>query len=529
MQNDEQNVNNSIVKQSDKVIPALNQFDGAGSMPNQNEGDNLEIFGVEKPKKNIKVAVIAIVLIVLLLVGAFGIFYVLKKNEAPKKVFENAINTVYSGLEDLGKDFENNETIDLKNDPVNIDLTAKLSSNMAELKNFTNLEYGINLGLDVKNEKVLLGANVKENSKSLIEALATIANDEVYLKTSIFDKIIDLGKTAEYNIDLKELMDGIKNSDVDIEYEDIKYVAESIKTMLINSLDEKKFSTTDAEIEIVGKNTKVKKVTYNLDKENMERTVKFLQSEMLKDEKFIDTLVNILSFSKDKEELEKEIRNGLQKEIDFSTYEDSSVSLYINSLKVIVAGEMYVGEFKNLYFTNSVDAFECQIYSQEGEYATLKCVDDSIKLELFETSSSNNPILQIDIKETEIKVSIDYNANGSKCKIAITLTDIKEEDKKFSSNYKLSIDVEDSNSKMDLDLELEGTYKVTIGILNSFDTKNAVKKEELTQEDMNKMIENLTPLLTKFGLDEMLNGNNPVYPEGVQLEPADNPNEDLSI
>ncbi len=487
-------------------VGTVNQVQGVETVPD-NGGESLEVFDMGQPKTkkktNTKAILIAVILIALICVIAFGVYYVLSKNVNPKKVFENSINVFYSGIEDAGNNLKNESTIDLLNEPININLTAKLDSSMAELKNFTNVEYGLSMGLDVKNEKVTIGASASENSKKLIEGLMTVLNDRVYLKTNMFDKVIDLGTTEENEISFQELIDALKEMKTDETYEDILYVVKTYKDLLISSLDEEKFSTSNTEITVSGESMKVKKITYNLDKENMERTTNYLRDEMQKDDKFMDILEK---YDVTGTEPEDEEDSSATIDEEKNEFEDATISLYVNSVGVVVAGDLYEGEFKNLSFTYLDEKLECYVYNTDGSYLVINYRDSVGDITYYESKDASVPLMIMNFGEDLVKLNLNINENGTQIKVGVDLTNIKDEGKTGSADYKVTLNLVSANMG-NIDLSVTGKYSIGTGAVNAFDTNGAVKKEELTEEDVNTIMTNLMPVLEKFGLDSIITGN----------------------
>jgi len=505
------------VQASVEPVGTASPVQSVENVPN-NGGDNLEVFGMEPPKKkkaNTKAILIGVILIALICVIGFGVYYVLSKNVNPKKVFENSINVLYSGIEDTRNNLKNESTIDLLNEPVSINMTAKLDSSMAELKSFTNVEYGLNMGLDIKNEKLTIGANATDAGKKIIEGIMAVLDDKVYLKTNMFDKVIDLGSIEENGISFQELVDALKETNTDETYDDILYIFKTYKDLLINSLDEEKFSTSNTEITVSGNNLKVKKITYNLDKENMERTTNYLKEEMQKDDKFMDILKKydiINTDPKDEENIDTTID---EEPVEF---EDSTISLYVNSVGVVVAGDLYEGEFKNLSFTYLDEKVECYIYNTDGSHMVINYRDGVGDINYFESEDATLPLMVLNFGEDSVKLNLNINDNGTQIKIGVDLTNIISENKTSSADYKVTLGLASANTG-NMDLSVTGKYSIGTGAVNVFDTNGAVKKEELTEEDRNTIRTNLTPVLEKFGLDSIL--TDPSVQDPSLTEPMD--------
>ena len=101
----------------------------------------------------------------------------------PINIYKNTINSVYKMLSDNLKEVEKNEfKVDLLEEPITLGLNVKLDSEMPELKNFSGIDYNLQMGLDVKNEKINVNLGAMENNKDIIKALYSFIDGNIYFK-----------------------------------------------------------------------------------------------------------------------------------------------------------------------------------------------------------------------------------------------------------------------------------------------------------------------------------------------------------
>lgn len=203
----------------------------------------------------------------------------------PINIYKNTINSVYKMLSDNLKEVEKNEfKVDLLEEPITLGLNVKLDSEMPELKNFSGIDYNLQMGLDVKNEKINVNLGAMENNKDIIKALYSFIDGNIYFKCEqLFDKVL-YGKYDVFaDLDFKELKDILKDLEInEFDYETYDYILKELKNILIDSLDKNKFKMSNEKITIADKKQNVKKVVYVVDEENAIRTSKFIINEIFK-------------------------------------------------------------------------------------------------------------------------------------------------------------------------------------------------------------------------------------------------------
>ena len=189
--------------------------------------------------------------ILVLLAIAIGLFIGYQKlNSNPVAIYKNAINGVYDILKDSLDELEKNtiKEVDV-NKPIELDLTAKLESNMEQLKNFSGLNYHVNMGLDYNKKLANINLGIAEENSKLIDVLISAIDKNLYIKSDdLFDKVVSIG---EYDI-FKELsLEELETTKINVNYNDLDYVLKKMKTIIIESLDKDKFVLEEESIKIM--------------------------------------------------------------------------------------------------------------------------------------------------------------------------------------------------------------------------------------------------------------------------------------
>ncbi len=420
-------------------------------------------------------------------------------NSDPVSIYKNTINDVYKLMSNELNN-ENSLNIDILNEPVNIRMNAKLDTNISELKAFNNLNYDLALGLDYKNKKGAVNLGISEDNKAIIKLLLSIANKKVNLKSDeLLSKTISLG---EY-----DLFKDINLEDInDINLEEMDIILKEMKNILINSLDKNKFDVENTKIKIGNKEENLKKITYNFDAENAERTVKYVIEEMLKNDNLLNSLSKMTNTDKD---TIKEFLNDSLDEIDTSEFEGVEFILYVDVLNNVRAASITSLDKEFLHYEKVDDLFKITItgdasldssYNEEmtinieeqkdGGLITIYVAKEKI---LEAKITENDKDYKIDLKVTTDEVSFD----GS-----LKIDNQKYTKSKYSGNFDLSLNV--TVDKKDYDFNLKGLLSIDNSDVNVVSDKNSIYYEDLSEKDVEELYDNLTNILKKFNLSDLL-------------------------
>lgn len=460
------------------------------TLPKENIGDF-------NNKKGHKTAIILVVLLVLIALGGALYFGWKKFNNKSNNVYELAINNVYEFLsKSLKENKKSNFEFDL-NEPYTVSLDATLNSNMDELKKFSGLRYGIDVGVDLSKEEGSVAASIDEASSNIVDLLIYFKNGNGYIKADkIIDKIIDAG---EYN--LFEEMDfsnylNYDKSKLKANSEDLEYILKTYKNLVIASLDKSKIVENSDNLTIDGKEYKVTASTYTIDKAVAESTTKYIINGILNDDKFLNCIENI--FGIDKNEIKDSLNSAL-KSMDYSDYKTVVVNLYADSTNKIIAGSFVEEGNEILNFAN-VDKFNMTIESEDSQII-IEETNDSYDLVVKE---ENIEIINLKFYKNINGFKLDYvlNVDSLKMNGTIGFSDYKEEKTSVSGKFAFSFNTSLMGKK--INLELDGNYSMKTGAIKTLDPSNSVKADSLSEEELMKLYNNLSGVLRRLGLEDLL-------------------------
>ncbi len=443
--------------------------------------------------------------IILVILAVLLYFGYQKLNSSPQSIYERAINNTYNLLNDNLKDSKNNKlNIDIKNEPFVVNLDAKLTSNMKQLEEFSGKNYNFNLGFDYKNQNANLGLGIKDN-KTALDILGSFTNKNMYLSSNdLFNKVLNIG---EYDLFKYINLDNFNLKIDDEYYGNINYVLKASKNIVIKSLDKEKFTTSKETLTIEGKKHKLTKNTYTLDKENMERTLKFVIDEMTKDDKLLESLADIAksldSTTKiDKDSIKEALKDGNTNVGDFETV---YIDLYSDGLNNIIAGSFRNDDITPLKFTNVNDLFTLDCSYDNNEFTIKETKKDNYDIS-YKAKGTEIANLKMVVKDDEVTADYTLNIEGTKVNGKFAITDVATKKDKTEADFLFIVNANILGTK--IDLELDGTLNVSKGKVTPLDTKNSVNMNDLSQKEMLDLYNNLTKKLKDLGLNSILESIN---------------------
>lgn len=464
--------------------------------PNINANTNM---GNEK-KKGKGGIVLLIVLVLLLALGGGLYFYwdeiFNTKESTAIKVYENAINNTY---ELLSKAMKSNRSREFEldfNKPYTLGLNVTLNSSMAELRNFSGLKYGVNVGVDMAKEKAIFGASINDTSSTIINVLAYYANSNVYFKSEqLIDKVFKVG-TSDLFEEIGDLQDAF--SDYDFDIEDLEYVLEAYKNILINSLDESKITISDENITLSSQEYKAKKYGYTLDRSGTEQLINSLINGMLRDDKLMDIFVKITN--QDRKVIEEALNKELN-DLDFTGFETIIINLYADNEGELLAGNVEEASKEVVNF-ELVDSFKMTIVI-DGDSLVIKEEKDYYTISyVYKDSGFELGNLKIYKSDKDFKMDYEFYVNGVKVNGSLGFSNIKQTATKLFGEFDFSFNMSFMGEK--IDIALNGDYSLEAGDIKTLDTSNSVKIEDLTEEDQMEIYTKMMSILDRFGLEDFL-------------------------
>lgn len=426
---------------------------------------------------------------------AIGLFIGYKKlNNDPMSIYRDSINGIYKKLNNALKESKdkNFTTLDLTKDPFIVDLKAKLDSNIPELKPFTGLDYHLNVGMDLANKKMNMGLDIDENNNSLLNLVLSVIDKNIYLK--LYDKILDLGEEDIFGNMNIETYFKVNGNNAKFDYDNYMYILKEIKTIIIDSLDKNKFKMEETKITLNTKEYKVKKAIYNLDKENVERTIKFINSKILKNEKLLKTIAESIGLK------EEELKEKLNEEVNTNNINDIKINLYADKLNNIIAGSVETENEEIIKF-DCIDQKTNFVIAKDNQKLTVTAEENNNIVITF--AEEYRELFKITIEENNknYKIPFTFNSEGNAINGILELNNISETKESLSVDFVFSLNTTISSEK--IDFKIDGNYKISKKDLSTIDPTGSIKIEDISEEEAMEIFEKLNSLFTKFCLNDL--------------------------
>lgn len=441
-----------------------------------------------KPKK--KTGKIILIIILLLVAVAIGLYFGLKKlSTNPLSIYKNAINDTYNLVDNyLKESFDNLYNVNINEEPIKIDSNFTLNTNEEDYAMLNNFEYNLSLGLNLPNEQMNLSFGLSDEEGSIMNLLLAFINDRMYLESDeLYNVPLDLGPSE---LDFS----GINFDEVStFDYNTIHIILETTKNILIDSLDENKFTIIDSTIELNNEQVSVKKLTYLLDEENMKRTMDYITTEMKNNDEFITALSDVTGLTSE------EIKSSLEEDIDYSNFTDIEINLFLNNKDDIIAGNLIENEEELIKFTIEDKLFDLFI---GDEYNSITMTKEENTLNIS-YNKYEEEIFFISLTDEENKETIEYRTNsyGDDIIIKVELSNIKSSENSYSAD--IILDYSMTSYGVESKFNLEGNMEIVNAELDNIDTTNSVNVDNLTEEESLVFYENLLELLDRIGLTDL--------------------------
>ena len=437
----------------------------------------------KKTKKRKKFVIILILIIIAIAVGLFLGYKRLTSN--PLSIYKKVINETYDLANNfLEENVKNTMSVNLKEEPLTINTSFTLDTNMEELKALKNYEYQLSIGINPSKEQMNLSLGLSDDNENILSLLLAFLNDRAYMKSDeLYSEVLDLG-ISELDFSELQIEEGFYT------YEDIDITLSKMKTILINSLDSDKFLTSEETINVNSKKIKAKKFTYLLDKENMERTINYIREEMIKDEELMEAFSHIIGLST------SELEDALTEEIDYSNYEDIYINLYTNGGTKVIAGNIGIKEEAVIRFTNQDDIFNMFIGDEYTNF-TIKN-ENNITDIVYNEYDEEIFALTITWEEETRKLELTMNDYGDELNMIIEVSNMKYSQNSISEDIVLKYNMNSYGEE--ISFELAGNLEITKEELESIDVENSVDINTLSEEESLVFYENLMDVLDKLNL-----------------------------
>ncbi len=458
----------------------------------------LKSFGM---KKVMIIAAIVVILIALVTVKVI--------TSTPKQVFKTAISNLYKEtsnyLEKIDKTYEK---FNLEKNPLLANIELNMDSNVEDITSSTE-ELGFEIkdvtingqvGIDLDKKEMLFGGSLKGETEEInIDAL--VKDNNIYLVSNLFDDVVKVENSYDspfYGLDsITEQLD--LNNKIDFKVYDA--ILKSFTNALSKSLDSDSMEKESTEVDVVDKEIKVTKNSYELDDKALSDIIRSVADQLLDDDDFISNLSDTLDIDKsDIKDTLKEIKKDA-KDIEYD--DEVVINVYTRGILNNFAGFSFEIE-NDEYFTYYTDGKNVEITfdnNTEGYSQTklnIQAVKDGKETDI-EVKYNGEEILTATIKEfSDEVIDIEYEIKEDKevvTKGTFYLT-YKEDKESISGDYEIRLDVDDEY------LSLKGKYEVkSSDKLTDIDTSKAITEDEVSDEEI---LSNLEEIAKKDKIFESL-------------------------
>lgn len=484
------NVNNSI-----NNINTNNTIENHNSVPN-NPNINAKQNDDFMIKKEKKIWPIILIVVILLIVGLVCGYYFIVMS--PKNILNKAIDNMYSKVDKIYKSINENKNKETS-------LKGVTEGNLIITTKSLNINGSANyyLGYDVSDEnniKAYLETSVKYNNAEPVNGTVYLEKDIVYiLIKEIYNKALGISLKSAMNdktcndstqTDCIPESSIIKPNEIfkeenklDISVDDVKHITDLIKESLKKSINYDKVTKsikTDSGIYF--------ETVYNFDSEEQDNVNKEIINSLKNDDKTLEILAKM--YGTTKEEVKKSFDSM---DASMGSVKGNSTTSTDSDLKIVL--HTGLTDNKLTYFELSG--------KDAGLFTTIN--GEEITMELKESKDSKTPVISIKFDNNLFSGEINieekkYGENlvfpGYKITFSVKETK-KDKGSEISSSFAVYLDKDLNTPEISVTFTANNKEGEEI---KTFDKNNSVMTDKLTEEEANKIAENLTKLLDRLGI-----------------------------
>lgn len=452
---------------------------------------------VTSKKKSKLGYVIAIIILAIVLFGVYNVIF----NDS-KNIFLKAMNNEYQKADEMIDTFFGSSSIHeydtvstttAMNFNVNVQDGILDEDEMAILNEINALNLLMNTQYDSINKQLYYGLDLKYDTADLFNIGVYGKTNSLYVELkNIFDKYIE--------IPVEEYESLFENDNTNIE--DMKYVASAIKDSFLNNLDKKEFVESKETITIGSEEIKAKKITYVFTEEKAVKHVIKMLTDLKNDNKFIKACSKVSG-----EEVEaikssiQEMIDELNDELDLLENSDESIEISVytkgfSNTAVQFSMVVNTDDKAEIRYSNYNDVKRIALVA-DGE-TVLNITNTKEEENSYKTTASAGSIkLVVNSKKENDNWNHTYRLTESESTLEVSgevTSTMKEvtKDKEYITDMKFTALVGAEGAENIMGLEITGTTTTKIGEMESIpDVSNSVLYTNLTEEDMNTILENI--------------------------------------
>lgn len=437
----------------------------------------------------IMLRIASVVLIVLL-----GAIAYLSVSVNPKSVFIASINNSYTQMSEMVDQLRESRFATLsRENPVlltaQVDFEFEHSDGLQEMEMIgdilENLEINYTVDQDLQNKKLYMDIRaLLENEKILGGNIFAEDGITYFFIQEFFDHYVGVD---DFDLFQEDDRDVIEMAD------DIEVVTEKVKTLFLKSLKTDYFTSEKLDITLNGEEISVTKNTFDLNSERIKEMLEYVIKGLKDDEKAIEAIKNITSYSSEEpltsEEIIAELDNALAEipNLDLEGFE-MSYSIYVKGL------------------LNKIVKHDLLFSYNNGQNQTLNIVSyDKDDVSILELHVDGKKVFSLEFlgnEDNSSKVGMFiYENNEQTFAIELEMTSEEteiEKDKYYSNDFKLNLKItmEEENITLGInaltELEVrEKIYEPGRSVL--------IKEEDMTSEQRQKIEQAMEELLAGIG------------------------------
>lgn len=219
---------------------------------------------------------------------------------------------------------------------------------------------------------------------------------------------------------------------------------------------------------------------------------------MLKNDELLKSLSNVMGLTIEK------LKDSLRKEIRLNKDDEIKINLYTKKNKII-AGNIETKEEKVIRFTNIDNEVEFLIGNDDTNIK-INYQDGLLELEFSEYGKIISNI-KLKAKKEEKILEIKSSKNDVIERVTIQLNNIEDKETEWEASFKMNYIVESSNEKNNI--EYIGSFNLSKSDINIMEEFESIDIKELTEEEQEKIKDNLNKILKKLGITDTSNIINP--------------------
>ena len=485
------NVSNTVNEQP-RIIQPIPQ----PAVPNQNDVINsVPLVPVEpaKKKKNKKKMIFILIGIIIIVLGAIGgfVYFGLKTNS--KNAFLLSLNSIKSDLvtmmepatytvTTLGDKYEGegNFKINLASDMFTDEASEDYAAFLPMIENINKIDFKYSFGQDLENKKALLNFTPSLNNENLINFKYYAVNNKQYmLFEDILNKYIEI---EDSELNLSDSYDYNKTE------EEMNYLYEVVLTSLNKNLKSEYFTKEDVTIQIDGEDKDVVKSTLVLDEKNVSELTANILEDLKADKRTNEFISKYYPEFKDYVlEVEENTVNGGK--LYFSTYMNKLTGKqYKYEIKTVDEEEISLLTYTLNKQREIIISNISKSYPEDNmTYKILISMGDNETI-IEVTDKDSKQIMKMSLSEEKMTMTFKAESEGTTIEgsYASELETVKEgSDYKLTTNGTLKITQGEINI---ITLSMVGDFSAKNGATINEDITNAIKSEDMTYEESDKIM-----------------------------------------